>query len=166
MFVPLMVFANTKKLTVAMHCCCPLQLGNVCDPLLFLHLGLWGPQPQRKLPIPSESSPQRHFGPQLHAILFISILHWRKLFWICLSISMHGDQAVPSQGGNPRASITACFSLGCVAAMSISIQVLNISAATKNTCCRCAMLGPSSLSSSSTCVEWTAQHASASNLSS
>ena len=82
MVVPLMVFANTKKLTVAMHCCCPFQLGYVWDPLLFLHLRLRSPQPQRKLPIPSETSPQRYFGSQLHAIPVVGVQCWVHL--LCL----------------------------------------------------------------------------------
>ena len=39
MIVPLMVFAITKELTAAMHCCCPFQLGHVLHPLLFTMVG-------------------------------------------------------------------------------------------------------------------------------
>ena len=66
----------TKAATGAVAGSCSLQIWDKLDPLLLLELGFLCPQPQTKLTLACEASPERDFFAQLHAIPIICMQFW------------------------------------------------------------------------------------------
>ena len=106
------VFCNNKELTAGRDCCCPLQLRDVLDPILSLHLGPGSPQPQRECLIPCHAreaplvpncTPYLLWVKRVWSIFSVFFLHMCLIDWaacFCLRSRLLGAlvKVTPSKG--------------------------------------------------------------------